>query len=139
MSQVFLYTFPQWIVFAGMFMVVYGWVEDKKVFRMTGIGMFILLGIFALVVIFGDYLAAGKFLTPDEIAAEEINDEILNEVPLEAKLLPAYWSFLLASISAVPALILDWKDAKYARLLMILMGLIALSGFFVIVGALQSV
>jgi hypothetical protein len=138
MNQVFLYTFPQWIVFAGLFMVVYGWVESKKVFRMTGNGIFILLGIFALVVIFGDYLAAGKFLSPEEVVSEQIDNEILNEIPLEAKLLPAYWSFLVASIFAVLALLLDWKDKKYARLIMVLTGLIALSGFFFIVGALRS-
>ena len=138
MNQVFLYTFPQWIVFAGLFMVVYGWVENKKAFRMTGNGIFILLGIFALVVIFGDYLAAGKFLSPDEVVAEQIDNEILNEIPLEAKLLPAYLSFLLASVFAIPALLLDWKNKKYARLSMVLMGLIALSGFFIIVGALKS-
>lgn len=139
MNQVFLYTFPQWIVFAGLFMIIYGWVENKKVFRLTGSGIFILLGIFALIVIFGDYLAAGKFLSPEEIVAEEIDNEILNEIPLEAKLLPAYWNFLLASILAIPALLLDWKNKKYARLFMVLTGLVALLGFFIIVGALKSI
>lgn len=139
MSQVFLYTFPQWVVFAGIFMVVYGWVEDKKAFRLIGSAIFVLLGIFALIVIFGDFLAAGKFLTPEEVVAEEINNEILNEVPLEARLMPAYWSFLLSSVLSIPALLLDWKSKKYARLFMVLTALTALSGFFVIVAALRAV
>ena len=139
MNQVFLYTFPQWIVFAGLFMIIYGWVENKKAFRLTGIAIFIVLGIFAAVVIFGDYLAAGKFLSPEEVVAEEIDGEILNEVPMEAKLLPAYWSFLLASIIAIPAFILDLKQKKFVQLVSIIMGLVALLGFFIIVGALRSV
>lgn len=139
MNQVFLYTFPQWIVFAGLFMVIYGWVENKKTFRLIGIAIFIALGIFAAVVIFGDYLAAGKFLSPEEIVAEEIDGEILNEVPLEAKLLPAYWSFLLSSIVAIPAFLLDLKERKFAKLTTVIMGLVALLGFFIIVGALRSV
>ncbi len=139
MSQVFLYTFPQWVVFAGIFMIVYGWVEDKKAFRMIGSAIFVLLGIFAMVVLFGDFLAAGKFLTPEEVVAEEINNEILNEVPMEARLMPAYWSFLLSSVLSIPAFLLDWKEKKYARLFMVLTAITALLGFFIIVGALRAV
>ncbi|HPF50870.1 MAG TPA: hypothetical protein PK335_04805 [Draconibacterium sp.] len=139
MNQVFLYTFPQWIVFAGLFMIIYGWVENKKTFRLIGISIFIALGIFAAVVLLGDFLAAGKFLSPEEVVAEEIDGEILNEVPLEAKLLPAYWNFLLSSVIAIPALILDLKQKKFAQLVTIIMGLVALLGFFIIVGALRSV
>ena len=139
MNQVFLYTFPQWIVFAGLFMVIYGWVENKKNFRLIGIALFVALGIFALVVLLGDFLAAGKFLSPEEVVAEEIDGDILNEVPLEAKLLPAYWSFLVSSILAIPTFLLDLKERKFAQLSTVLMALVALLGFFVIVGALRSV
>ncbi len=139
MSQVFLYTFPQWIVFAALFMVVYGWVENKKAFRLTGEILFVLLGIFAAVVIFGDYLAAGNYLTPDEIAAEKINDEILNEVPIEARLLPAYLGFLIAGVLAIPTSLLIWKQHKRAQLLIVITGLVALFGFFIIVGALKMI
>ena len=139
MSQAFLYTFPQWIVFAALFMVVYGWVENKKVFRLIGEVLFILLGIFAAVVIFGDYLAAGNYLTPEEIAAEQINDEILNEVPMEARLLPAYLSFLVAGILAIPTSLLIWKQHKRANWLIVITALVALLGFFIVVGALKAV
>jgi hypothetical protein len=139
MSQVFLYTFPQWVVFAALFVVIYGWVEHKKVFRLTGEALFALLGIFAVVVIFGDYLAAGNFLTPEEIAAEELNDEILNEAPIEAQLIPAYWAFLVAGIMAIPTFLLEWKNHKKANLMVVITALVALLGFFVIVGALRTV
>ncbi|WP_167605591.1 hypothetical protein [Maribellus sediminis] len=139
MNQVFLYTFPQWIVFAALFVIVYGWVEQKKVFRLTGEAMFILLGIFALIVLLGDFLAAGNFLTPEEVVAEELNDEILNEVPIEAKLFPAYLGFLIAGIMAIPTFLLEWKNHKRASTLVVITSVVALLGFFIIVGALRMV
>ena len=139
MSQVFLYTFPQWIVFAALFVVIYGWVEDKKAFRYTGIALFLLLGIYALVVLLGDYLAIGNYLTPEEIAAEELDDEILNEAPIEAQLFPAYWAFLASGILALPSLFLEWKNHKRKNLLIVLTAIVALLGFFIIVGALRTV
>lgn len=138
MDNTFLYTFPQWIVFAAVFMVVYGWVEHKKNFRLIGISVFIILGIISLVVLLGDFLAPGNVLSPEEIAAEELNDEILNAVPLEAKLLPGYLSFIVSSLLAIPALILEWADNKRARLFIILTSVVALLGFFIIVGTIRS-
>lgn len=138
MDVTFLYTFPQWFVFAAIFMVIYGWVENKKAFRLIGISIFIILGIFSLVIVLGDYLSTGDYLSHEEITAEELDDEILNEIPLEAKLLPGYWSFILASALAIPALILDWTNKKRARLFIVLTSLIALIGFFIIVGTIRS-
>ncbi|MFV0590636.1 MAG: hypothetical protein ACK5M7_04575 [Draconibacterium sp.] len=139
MNEVFLYTFPQWIVFAALFVIIYGWVEGKKVFRLTGEGFLILLGIFALVVLLGDYLAAAHYLSPEEVASEELDGIITNEIPIEARLLPAYWSFLAAGILAIPTTILEWKNKKVARTLVVVTGLLALLGFFIVVGALRSV
>lgn len=139
MSEVFLYTFPQWIVFAALFVIIYGWVESKKVFRLTGEGIFMLLGIFALVVLLGDHLAAAHYLSPEEVASEELDEIITNEVPIEAMLLPAYWCFLATGILAVPTLIFEWKNKKIARTLAVITGLIALLGFFIVVSALRSV
>uniref|UniRef100_UPI0032162BF7 hypothetical protein n=1 Tax=uncultured Draconibacterium sp. TaxID=1573823 RepID=UPI0032162BF7 len=139
MTDAFLYTFPQWFVFAGLFMIIYGWVENKKVFRQIGTSIFIVLGIYSLFILLGDYLALGNYLTPEEIASEEIDDEIMNEVPFQAKLIPAYWCFLLASVLAIPSLILDWKDKKHARTLTTILGLVALLGFFIVVGTVRSI
>lgn len=138
MDVTFLYTFPQWFVFAAIFMVIYGWVENKKAFRLIGISIFIILGIFSLVIVLSDYLSAGDYLSHEEIIAEELDDEVLNEIPLEAKLLPGYWSFILASALAIPALIFDWTNKKRARLFIVLTSFIALIGFFIIVGTIRS-
>ena len=139
MTEVFLYTFPQWFVFAALFGIIYGWVENKKVFRLVGLAAFIALGLFSLYVLLGDYLAPGQFLTPEEIMHEELNDEIINEAPIEAQLLPAYLSFIGSSVLALAALVLDWMNKKQYRVITVLAGLVALLGFFIVVGAVRSV
>ena len=138
MNQVLLYTFPQWIIFAAIFGAVYGWVEDKKAFRLIGLGAFIVLGMFSLFVIIGDYLAAGQYLTPEEVLHEKLYDEIIDEPPIEAYLLPAYISFIVASVLALVAIVLDWLNKKYYRLFIVLASLVNLIGFFIVVGAVRT-
>lgn len=137
MNETLLYTLPQWFIFAAVFVAVYGWVEHKKVFRVIGALILVLLGIFSLFVIFGDSLAAGKFLTLNEIASEELEDGIVDEIPFQAKLLPAYLSFVLSSVLAIPAIVLDIKNKKGYQWFIILAGLASLFGFFIIVGILK--
>ncbi len=139
MNDTFLYTLPQWFIFAAVFVVVYGWMEDKKAFRIIGASIFVALGIFSLFVIFGDSLAAGKFLTPNEIASEELADGIIDEVPFQAKLLPAYISFVLSAVLAIPAIVLDIKDKKRYQWFIISAGLVSLFGFFIVVGVLKYI
>ncbi len=139
MTEVFLYTFPQWIIFAALFGIVYGWVENKKAFRLIGLAAFVVLGLFSVYVFIGDFLAPGQLLTPEEIMHEELHDEIINEGPIEAQLLPAYLSFIGSAVLALTAFILDWLNKKQYRLFTVLAGLVALLGFFIVVGAVRSV
>ena len=137
MNETFLYTLPQWFIFAAVFVAVYGWMEDKKPFRVIGAAILVLLGIFSLFVIFGDSLAAGKFLTPGEIASQELGDDVMVDVPFQAKLLPAYISFVLSAVLAIPAIALDIKNKKSYRWFILSAGFVSLFGFFVIVGILK--
>ncbi len=137
MNDTFLYTLPQWFIFAAIFVVVYGWIEHRKPFRIIGASILMLLGIYSLFIITGDYLAAGKFLTPDEIASKELTDDAIEEIPFQAKLLPAYLSFVVSAILAIPAIFLDIRNKKGYQLFIILAGLVSLFGFFVIVGVLK--
>ena len=139
MTEVFLYTFPQWIIFAALFGIVYGWVENKKAFRLIGLAAFVVLGLFSVYVFIGGFLAPGQLLTPEEIMHEELHDEIINEAPIEAQLLPAYLSFIGSAVLALTAFILDWLNKKQYRLFTVLAGLVALLGFFIVVGAVRSV
>ncbi len=137
MSDTFLYTVPQWFIFAAIIGMVYGWIEDKKVFRLIGAFVLVALGIFSVFVLMGDYFAAGKYLTPDEVVSEELAEEVTGEIPFIAKLLPAYVSFLFSALLVVPAIFLDIKDQKSYRIFLIISSLVALAGFFVIVGVLK--
>ncbi|NQU51012.1 MAG: hypothetical protein HQ522_00580 [Bacteroidetes bacterium] len=137
MNDTLLYTLPQWFIFAGIFVVTYGWVEDKKPFRIIGATILVILGIYSLFVLTGDYFASGNFLTPEEIASEELDDEIIDEIPFQVKLIPAYWSFVVGAILAMPAIFLDIKNNKKYRLFILLSGLVCLFGFFVIIGAIR--
>ena len=137
MNDTLLYTLPQWFIFAAIFVTVYGWVEQKKPFRIIGTSIFILLGIFSLFVIFGDYLAAGKYLTPEEIANQQIYEDTEEAIPFIGKLLPAYLSFLVSAILAIPAIVLDINNKKSYYWFIILTGLVSLFGFFIIVGVLK--
>jgi hypothetical protein len=136
-NNVFLYTLPQWFIFSSLLVIVYGWVEKKKPFRIIGLLIMIALGIFAVYAISKGYFLSSQFLTPEEIINEEIDGELIDEIPFEGMLLPAYWSFVLSGVLAIPAVFLDWKDKKPNRLLMVIAGLVSLFGFFIIVGALK--
>ena len=137
MNDTFLYTLPQWFIFSAVFVAVYGWVEKKKVFRIIGASIFVLLGIYSIFIITGDYLAGGEFLTPGEIADLELTDEVNEEIPFQAKLLPAYISFIVSAILSIPAIYLDLKKNKKYQWFIVSAGLVSLAGFFIIVGVLQ--
>jgi hypothetical protein len=137
-QDIFLYTLPQWLVFAGIISSVYGWVEHKKVFSMLGPVLFFALGLFAVFIMLGDYFSASRFLTPEEMVTLEMEEELLEEIPFQARLLPAYLFFVIAGLLAIPAFLLQWKDHKRKNLLIILTAFVGLMGFFIIVGALRS-
>jgi len=138
MNETLIYTLPQWFIFTAIIVITYGWVEDKKTFRIIGASIMVLLGIYALFIISGDYFAAKDFLSLEEVASEELDNEIIDEIPFQARLFPAYLSFVASSILALPAIFLDIKNSKKYRLFIILAGLVALFGFFVIIGAVRT-
>lgn len=137
-QNTFLYTIPQWLIFVGVISIAYGWIEKKKIFNLLGLGLLILLGIFALYAITSGYFIFNKFLSPEEIVNQELNDDVIEELPMQAKLLPAYWLFIVSGILAIPSFILDLKNKKLARLFLVISGLIALGGFFIVVGAMRG-
>ena len=137
-NETIYYTFPQWLIFAGIFVIIYGWVEDKKTFRIIGASIMVLLGIISLIVLSGDYFVAAEFITPEEIARQEFDGEIIDEVPLQRKLFPAYLGFVVSAFLALPAIYLDLKNSNKYRWFIVASGLTALFGFFVIVGAVRT-
>ena len=137
-ENILLYTLPQWFIFAAIIASVYGWVEHKKPFRLLGPALFIALGIFAVFTLMGDSFSSYEYLTPEEIANEELEETTSSEIAFEAMLFPAYLSFVAAGLLAIPAFILEWKSRKGKNLLLIITALTGLAGFFIVVGALRS-
>ena len=147
MNGSFLYTIPQWIIFAGIVAVVYGWVEQKRPFRIIGASILIVLGLYSLYVILGDYLAAHKYFTPyeamlgelDELEMLSDDDLLFYDVPFQVKLFPGYISFLISAALAIPALIFELlKNNKLFRIFIILAILASLFGFFIVVEVIRS-
>ncbi len=134
----FIYTLPQWIVFAGIIAYVYGNVEKKKVFRLTGIVILIILGLFAAWAINRGYFSSHRYLTPEEIISEEMDENIAGDLPFPARLFPAYIFFLFSGLTAVPALIFELKESKWKSYLTIISAFFAVTGFFIIAGALNA-
>ncbi len=139
MNDTLLYTLPQWFIFAAVFVAVYGWIEKKKAFRLIGSFIFVLLGVFSVFVLTGGYLAGAEFLTPGEIADLELTDESMEEIPFQARLLPAYVSFVVSAVIAIPAIFLDLKNKKSYQPVILIAVLVALFGFFIIIGALNKI
>lgn len=137
-QETLLYTLPQWLIFAAITASIYGWAEHKKVFRMIGPMIIIFLGVYAFYIIYSGYFDTFNYLIPDEVMNGELNENALVEIPFQAKLLPAYVSFIFSALFAIPALILQWREKKLKNLFMIIANLIALAGFFIIVGELQA-
>ena len=133
-----LYTVPQWFVFAAIIASVYGWVEKKKVFRLLGAVLFFFLGIFSLYALLTGSFAAREYLTPAEIISQEMEEDIMEELPFSAQLFPAYVAFLVSGLLAIPTFVLQWKEWKGRNLLIILTGLAGVAGFFIITDALKS-
>lgn len=133
-----LYVLPQWLIFSGILVMVYGWVEEKKIFRLIGLGILLLLSIYAIWCVTTGQFAARNFLTPDEVINQELTSEASEEIPLIVKIFPAYLLFIATAIFSIPAIWLEWKERKYSKLFIVLSSLVSLSGFFIIVTALKS-
>lgn len=138
-EDIFLYTLPQWIIFAAIISSVYGWVEHKKVFRLLGSIIFFLLGLFALYSLLGGYFDSYEYLTPEELIHEQLEEEQIQEAPIQIMLFPAYISFLLTGVLSIPVFFMELWEKKGKNLLMIFTALVALFGFFIIVGALRNI
>lgn len=133
-ENIFLYTLPQWFIFSALFVIVYGWVEKKKVFKLLGLSILIALALFATYVISKGYFAPRSFFTPNEMTDGQLTEGI----PVEGQIMPAYLSFIISGLLAIPGMFFEIKNKKQARLFMVIAGLISLFGFFVIVGALKQ-
>ncbi len=124
---------PQWTIFLGITVIIYGWVEDKKAFGLLGTGLFALLGIFAGYTIYAGLLMPDEwFNTAENFGGEELFD--FDELPLEGRMLPLYWGMVANGMLGATALLAEWKNNRYARHLKVLVSTIGLIIFFSTIG-----
>jgi hypothetical protein len=132
-SNFTIITVPQWAIFAAISVIIYGWVERKKVFGVVGSALIFVLGIFAAWVIFSGMLVPeGLFDTREAFDGEELFQP--GEMPIEGRMLPFYWGMAINGVLGLSAAIAESLNKKYAKILKVMICLIALAIFFGILG-----
>jgi len=122
-------TIPQWTIFAAITIIIYGWVEQKKIFGLIGISLMVFLGIFAGWVIYSGWLIPESlFDTTGTMDGEELFSE--NEIPTEGRMLPFYWGLVLNGAISVLVFLVEYSGKKYSKPLKLLIMLFALMIFF---------
>lgn len=133
METSLLYTLPQWGIFIGVAMVIYGWVEKKKAFGIAGISILVLLGIYATYAINAGWVsigvdASGKF--PNEGFSPE-------GMPVKAKLVPVYWGLVATGILSLISLTLELTVKKLSGVFKAIASIVALTVFFMVHGIIK--
>jgi len=136
-SNYLLYTLPQWAIFAGITVIIYGWVEQKEIFERIGLAIFLILSLFAAYILSSGILISAEYLTPQEYALPE---EYLKEedIPKEGKLIPVYWGIILSGILALTALILKFMKSSRSRLFLVIASVVATGMFFMILAVIKN-
>lgn len=128
-SNYTIITVPQWAIFAGITVMIYGWAEKKRIFGMMGAGILVMLGFYAgVILISGSLVPVGVLDISDPMGDGPLFSP--DELPLEGRLLPHYWGLLLCGITALAALIADFFRKKAALTLRIIAGALAILLFF---------
>lgn len=135
-SNFIMISVPQWVIFAGLTVMIYGWVEKKKAFGLVGTGMLVLLGLFAAYVLAAGLLVPEDFFTAGSAAEEAPLSP--DEIPIEGRLLPVYWGLIVGGVLALAAFITELLNRRGANVLKLITGLLALALFFFILGALRT-
>lgn len=122
-------TIPQWAIFASISIIIYGWVEQKKIFGLIGIALMTVMGIFAGWVIWSGWLIPeSMFDTTGVMDGEVLFSE--GEIPLEGRMLPFYWGLVLNGALSVPAFLMEYSGKKYTKAVKLMIMLLALMIFF---------
>ncbi|WP_372774163.1 hypothetical protein [Mangrovibacterium sp.] len=98
-----LTTSSQWILFVGISLLIYSWIERKRWLQIAGELLFVALALFALWVI-----KSGMVVVPD--VAEGAT------APVEARLLTFFAGIALLGIVATIGLVLQHLKSSYAKI-----------------------
>lgn len=97
-----LTTSSQWILFIGIGLIIYSWIEKKRLIQQLGQATFVLLALFALWV-----LVSGQIIVPEVVSS--------NVVPVEAKALTYFSGLLVTGLIGVVAFVLGRIESSWAK------------------------
>lgn len=137
-SNFTLLSIPQWAVFAAVTIIIYGWTEGKRAFTQIGTAILVLLGIYAAWVIYTGLLVPETLFDTTEVLDGE---ELFNpdEIPMEGRMLPVYWGFVVNGAIALIAFVTGMKESKASKVLKIITIVFSLFLFFAMIGISRSV
>jgi magnesium-transporting ATPase (P-type) len=129
-------TVPQWAIFAGITVMIYGWAEKKRIFGIVGSAIFAALGLFAAYAIFAGLMVPESML---DISENLPKDELFSpdELPIEGRLLPFYWVLVVNAVLALAAMFAEIFHKRMTNPLKIITGVVAIVVFFLMMGAVR--
>lgn len=114
-----LATSSQWLLFIAMSLIIYSWIERKKMIQQAGQLLFVILGIFALWVIFSGQIMVPK-VSPD------------NAAPVEARLLTYFSGLVFTAFLGLAGFVLGFVKARWVNALNLIVVPVSLFLFFMV-------
>lgn len=109
----------QWILFVAIGLIIFSWVEKKRLYQQLGQGAFVLLALFALWILLTDQIVVPAVL-PDQV------------VPVEARALSYFSGLAINGVVAVVAFFLGQVKPRWARFFNMALVAIGLVLFFMV-------
>ena len=131
-------TIPQWAIFVGITVMIYGWTEKKMIFELIGLGILVLLGFFAAWVLISGLLIPQELLNQTDPLDETVELFLPDELPVEGRLLPFYWGLIGNGILSAATMVVEILKKRFVFILKITVGAISIALFFLMLAAIRS-
>ena len=115
--------------------MVYGWIENKRIFWQIGVLGLVLLSAFALYALFSKLVSPDIYISEDELDQDGLN---MSEIPRALHMVPIYWGLALNGILSFITFISLKKNNKHYKWLTVVTILVCLALFFMLINALNS-
>lgn len=137
-SNYMVLSIPQWAIFTGITVMIYGWTEKKRVFGVIGLGILVLLGVFAAWILWTGMLIPEELLNQPDPFDETMTVFDPEDLPIEGRLLPFYWGLTGNAVLAAVTMLLDIKRKRYTYIFKIIVGTVSVGLFFLMMAALRN-
>jgi hypothetical protein len=131
-------TIPQWSIFVGITVMIYGWTEKKMIFELIGLGILVLLAVFAAWVLISGLLIPQELLNQTDPLDETVELFLPDELPVEGRLLPFYWGLIGNGILSAATMVVEILKKRFVFILKITVGAISIALFFLMLATIRS-